>query len=269
MTSATYRSYTGSSAELYQSFFVPAIATPVSGELLAAAHLVTGERVVDVACGTGVITRAAAERVGATGTATGVDLAPDMLDVARRTPAGGAPIEWYQADAAALPLPDGSYDVALCQMGLMFMDDKPGAIAELHRVLAPGGRVVLNTPGRIQPLFEAMERAIVEHIDPALGAFVSAVFSMHDPTELAARLHAAGFDDVGSREYLARFVLPGPAEFLWNYINLTPMGPLVGQAPASAKTAMERDVVAAWTPLVVDGRIEIDQPMALAWGQRG
>lgn len=268
MTSATYRSYTGSGAELYQSFFVPAIATPVSGELLAAANLVGGQRVVDVACGTGVVTRAAAERVGATGTATGVDLAPDMLEVARRTPAGGSPIEWYQADAAMLPLPDGSYDVALCQMGLMFMDDKPGAIAELHRVLAPGGRVVLNTPGRIQPLFQAMEQAIVEHINPDLGAFVSAVFSMHDPAALATMLRAAGFDDVGSKEYVVRFTLPGPAEFLWNYINLTPMGPLVAQAPDNAKTAMERDVVEAWNPHVVDGRTEIDQPMALAWGQR-
>ncbi len=268
MTSATYRNYTGSSAELYESFFVPAIATPVSGELLAAANLSAGQRVVDVACGTGVVTRAAAERVGATGTATGVDLAPDMLEVARRTPAGGAPIEWYQADAAALPLPDGSYDVALCQMGLMFMDDKPGAIAELHRVLAPGGRVVVNTPGRIQPLFQAMERAIVEHINPDLGAFVSTVFSMHDPAALATMLRAGGFDDVGSEEYVATFTLPGPAEFLWNYVNLTPMGPLLAQAPDHAKSAMERDVVEAWNPHVVDGHTRIAQPMTLAWGQR-
>ena len=67
-------------------------------------------------------------------------------------------------------------------MGLMFMPDKSAAVAELHRVLAPGGRVVINTPGRIQPLFEAMEQAIVDNLDPQLGAFVSLVFSMHDPT---------------------------------------------------------------------------------------
>jgi ubiquinone/menaquinone biosynthesis C-methylase UbiE len=268
MTSATYRNYTGTAAQLYQSFFVPTIATPVSSELLATAKLRPGERVVDVACGTGVITRAAAERVGSTGTVTGVDIAPDMLEVAKATPAAGAPIAWHEADAAALPLPDASYDIALCQMGLMFVDDKPGAIAEIHRVLAPGGRIVLNTPGRIQPLFEAMERAIVEHINPDLGAFVSAVFSMDDPTVLAGLLREAGFDDVSSTEYVARFSLPEPAEFLWTYINLTPMGPLVARASDDAKAAMEHQVVAAWTPHVVDGRIPIDQPMALASGRR-
>ena len=264
MTSATYRSYTGTAAQLYQSFFVPTIAAPVSSELLATAKLRLGERVVDVACGTGIITRAAAERVGSTGTVTGVDIAPDMLEVAKATPAGGAPIEWHEADAAALPLPDASYDLVLCQMGLMFMDDKPGAVTEFHRVLAPGGRVVLNTPGRIQPLFHAMERAIVEHINPDMGAFVSAVFSMHDPNVLAGLLRDAGFEDVSSKEYVTRFSLPGPAEFLWNYINLTPMGPLVAQSPGEARAAMERQVVEAWIPHGVDGRTPIDQPMALA-----
>jgi ubiquinone/menaquinone biosynthesis C-methylase UbiE len=244
------------------------MATPVSGELLAAARLRAGERVLDVACGTGIITRAAAEQVGATGTVTGVDVAPEMLEVARATPAAGAPIEWHQGDAVALPLPEAAYDVALCQMGLMFIPDKAAAVAELHRVLVSGGRVVVNTPGRIQPLFEAMEQAIVEHIDPGLGAFVGAVFSMHDPAALGELLRGAGFEDVSSREYVVRFDLPGPAEFLWNYINLTPMGPLVAQAPEEAKAAMERQFVEAWAPHVIDGRTRVDQPMALARGAR-
>lgn len=268
MNTATYRHYSGSSAELYQSFFVPSIAEPVSGELLQTTDLQPGERVVDVACGTGIITRAAAERVGPTGTVTGIDIAPDMLAVAAGTPAAGAPIEWHQADAASLPLPDASCDVALCQMGLMFMENRAAAVSELHRVLAPGGRVVINTPGRIVALFEAVEQAIVEHIDPQLGAFVSAVFSMHDPDVLVALLRDAGFHDVAGREYTATFDLPGPAEFLWNYINLTPMGPLVAEAPEDAKTTLERQVVDAWQPHVVDGRIPLEQTMALAHGRR-
>jgi ubiquinone/menaquinone biosynthesis C-methylase UbiE len=268
MTTATYRRYTGTAAQLYQSFFVPSIATPVSVELLRTAALRPGERVLDVACGTGVVTRAAAEQVGPTGTVTGVDLAADMLAVARTVPAGGAPISWHEADAASLPLPTGSYDVGLCQMGLMFMEDRAGALAELHRVVTSGGRVVLNTPGRIQPLFEAMEQAIVDNLDPALGSFVSAVFSMHDPTALADSLRNAAFVDVQSTEYTATFDLPGPAEFLWNYINLTPMGALVADAPEDAKEALERQFVEAWTPAVVDGRVQIAQPIALAWGAR-
>jgi ubiquinone/menaquinone biosynthesis C-methylase UbiE len=268
MTTATYRHYSGTAAELYQSFFVPSIATPVSTELLAAAALQPGARVLDVACGTGVIARAAAERVGPTGSVTGIDVAPDMIAVAQTVPAGGAPIAWQQADAASLPLPDESYDVGLCQMGLMFMEDRAGALRELHRVLAPGGRVVVNTPGRIQPLFEVMEKAIADNLDPALGAFVSAVFSLPDPAVLADLLEAAGFRTVGSKEYGAVFDLPGPAEFLWNYIDLTPMGALVADAPEEAKAALERQVVDGSARWLVDDRMRVEQPMALAWGVR-
>lgn len=268
MTSATYRHYSGTAAQLYESFFVPSIATPVSGELLRTAALRPGARVLDVACGTGVVTRAAAEQVGPTGSVTGTDIAPDMIAVAKTVPAGGAPITWQEADAASLPLPDELYDVGLCQMGLMFMEDRAGALGELRRVLTPGGRVVINTPGRIQPLFEVMEHAIADNLDPELSAFVSAVFSMHDPAVLAGLLQEAGFGDVTAKEYTATLDLPGPSEFLWNYINLTPMGLLVADAPEAAKTAMERQVVEAWTAAVVNGRIRVEQPMALAWGVR-
>ena len=79
----SYRSYTGTAAENYERYFVPAIAVPVSAALLESAALQPGERVLDVACGTGVIARRAAERVGPTGTVTGFDLAPDMIEVAR------------------------------------------------------------------------------------------------------------------------------------------------------------------------------------------
>lgn len=267
MTTATYRDYSGTAAELYQSFFVPTIATPASRELLGTADLCPGERVLDIACGTGVITRAAAERVGTTGSVTGVDVAPDMITVATNTPAGGAPITWHVADAASLPLPDESIDVVLCQLGLMFMEDTAGVLAEARRVLAPGGRIAVNTPGRIQPPFAVLERALVENIGPGLGAFVTAVFSMNDPAALAVLLGDAGFSDVSSRGYVATFDLPGPAEFMWNYINLTPLGPIVASTPEDAKKAMEKQVVAGWGPLDGDGRTRVDQPMALAWAR--
>lgn len=266
MTTATYRNYSGRAAELYQSFFVPSIATPVSAELLRVASVQPGERVLDLACGTGIIARAAAEQAGPGGSVTGIDVAADMIAVARSTTSAGASIEWHGADAAALRLADDAYDVVLCQMGLMFIEDRVGALAEAHRVLAPGGRIVLNTPGRIHAVFAAMEHAIVTHIDPQLGAFVHAVFSMHDPDELGALLRDAGFSDVSSNEYTATLDLPAPAEFLWNYINLTPMAPLVAQAPAKTQAAMEREMVEASAPSVVTGRTRVVQPMALARG---
>jgi SAM-dependent methyltransferase len=269
MTTATYQDFSGPAAQTYQRFFVPAIAAPVSTELLNAAAVRPGEAVLDVACGTGFITRLAAAAAGVTGSVTGVDLAPDMIEVAAATDQPeGSQIEYHVADATSLPLPDQSYDVVLCQMGLMFIEDKSAAVAEMHRVLKPGGRVVINTPGRIQPPFEEMARAIVEHINPQLGGFVRAVFSMHDPDALAVLLAETPLGEVQTSEYEARFDLPAPAEFLWQYINLTPMAALVAEAPDTAKAAMEAHVVETWTPWLVEGRVPLAQPMVLASARR-
>jgi len=128
--------------------------------------------------------------------------------------------------------------------------------------------VVVNTPGRIQPPLEEMERAIVEHINPELGGFVKAVFSMHDPAALGTLLAKAGFDEVETTEYAAQFDLPAPADFLWQYINLTPMAALVAGASDTAKAAMEAHVVDSWASWVVDGRVPLAQPMVLASARR-
>lgn len=269
MTTATYRHFPGSAAEAYERFFVPAIATPVSAGLLDRAALRTGERVLDVACGTGAITRLAARAVGPTGSVVGVDLAPDMIEVAESTPAPGGPrIEWHEADAEALPLPDAHFDVVVCQMGLMFMHDPAGAVAEMYRVLRPGGRVVVNTPGPIQPPFVEMERAIGAHVDPHLGGFVSAVFAMHDPAVVRAILAAAGFETSETAEYSVPLELPAPAEFLWQYISLTPMAPLVAGAPPEARAAMEAHMSTSLASSTVDGRLCFTQPMVMASGHR-
>jgi SAM-dependent methyltransferase len=268
MSTVSYRDFTNTGAENYERDFVPAIATPVSASLLAAADLQPGERVLDVACGTGIIARLAAERVGPTGTVTAIDVAPDMIDVARATPApAGATIDWHVGDAVSLPFDDGTYDAVLCQMGLMFMADRAAAVAEMRRVLAPGGRVVVNTPGSIQPPFVVLEQAVVEHISPDLGGFVRAVFSMHDADAVATLLRDSGLADVTAGVIQVPLRLPAPAEFLWMYINLTPMGPIVAQASEAARSAMERKAVAAWEPYVVDGLVKVEQPMVVASGR--
>ncbi len=127
--------------------------------------------------------------------------------------------------------------------------------------------MIVNTPGTIQPPFELMEQAIVEHINADLGGFVRAVFSMHDPDALTHLLRDAGFDDVSADVKTSTLRLPAPAEFLWQYINLTPMGPLVAGASEAAKQAMERQVVERWQPFVADGHVTVGQPMVIASGR--
>src|SRR5437870_4360862 len=129
-------------AEAYERYMMAPFGDAFGYNLVEAAAPGAGERVLDVACGTGTITRAAAERVGPTGRVVGLDLNPVMLARAQAIPQpdGGSAIEWREADATALPFADATFDVVCCHQGLMFFPDRPAALGEMCRVLVPGGR---------------------------------------------------------------------------------------------------------------------------------
>jgi SAM-dependent methyltransferase len=138
-------------AEIYDAHFVPALFAHWGPVVAADAGVRKGERVLDVACGTGALTLAVAEIVGPPGSVVGLDVNPQMLAVARRQPAR---IEWLEGKAEALPLTDTSFDAVVSQFGLMFFEDKPQALREMIRVLRSGGRLAVavcdaveNSPG--------------------------------------------------------------------------------------------------------------------------
>src|SRR2546423_530338 len=125
-------------AEVYQEHLVPAIFGPWAPVVVDRAALRRGERALDVACGTGAVARDAAARVGADGGGVGPALTRGMRGVARVQPrVAGAPVEWREGDATALPFPDGTFDVVLCQLGLQYFPDRPAALREMRRVLVP------------------------------------------------------------------------------------------------------------------------------------
>ncbi len=163
-------------AEVYESFLVPHLFTPWARDLVARAGLKIGERVLDVACGTGIVVREVLPTVGPNGRVVGVDFSPAMLEVAQTRVPSEAPVEWYEASAEALPFPGAAFDLVLCQQGLQFFPDKPGAIREFSRVLAPGGRVALSVWRTLEhnPVHEAMNEAVVRHLGtPTLAASFS------------------------------------------------------------------------------------------------
>jgi len=138
-------------AEVYEEFFVPAILQAWAIRVTKAARIQPGQTVLDVACGTGVLARTVAKRVGPSGSVVGVDPNEGMLAVARRK----APtIEWREGRAEILPFEANSFDTVVSQFGLMFFEDRRQAILEMMRVLRHGGRLVVavwdsieNTPG--------------------------------------------------------------------------------------------------------------------------
>src|SRR5215210_3877545 len=142
---------TGSAAELYERYLVPAITSVWATDLVQRAALRPGERVLDVACGTGIVARLAAAQLGIDGAVVGLDLNTAMLAVARSLPPpAGVAITWTEASVLAMPFPEATFDVVLCQLGLQFFPDRPQALQEMHRVLVPGGRLALNVYSAIE-----------------------------------------------------------------------------------------------------------------------
>ena len=129
-----------SPAEVYEEQFVPALFRPWGRVVTAAAQLAPGQRVLDVACGTGALTEAACERVGPEGSVAALDANAQMLAVARRKPLD---VAWHEGRAEALPFADASFDAVVSQFGLMFFDDRVQALREMMRVLRPGGRLAV------------------------------------------------------------------------------------------------------------------------------
>jgi ubiquinone/menaquinone biosynthesis C-methylase UbiE len=254
-STVSFKSYGGSAPENYERYFVPTIGTPFATELLDAAALQPGERVLDVACGTGVVTRLAAGIVGPDVAVAGLDINPGMLGVARSVTPARTKIEWHEASAESMPLPDESFDIVVCSLGLQFLPDKSAALQEMQRVLAPGGRLAIGTVGPTPPVFAILEQALARHVKPEVAAFMRQVFSLHDTRELHDLIAAAGFREVQVKSKTLKLTLPAPAEFLWQYVHSTPLAGAVGQIDDEGRGALERDVTAGWQTFVQDGAL--------------
>jgi ubiquinone/menaquinone biosynthesis C-methylase UbiE len=181
--------------EMYERWLAGPLFRPWADMTFDAVGLSPGDRVLDIACGTGIAARVALERLGEGGRIVGVDVSPDMLAVAR----GAAPgIDWREGNAAALPLRDGErFDVVVCQQGLQFFSDRPAAMAEMRRALAEGGRLAITTWRSDDeiPFFRELRRVAERH----LGAVTDQRHGFGDAARIEGLLREAGLQDVGSR----------------------------------------------------------------------
>lgn len=253
--------------ENYERYFVPAIGAPLAQDLMKIAALRAGERVLDVACGTGVVARLAAQAVGTGGTVAGLDIHPGMLAVARSATPGTA-IDWHEASAEAMPLPDGSFDAVLCQMGLQFVRDKHAAFREMHRVLIPGGRLVLSVPGPTPPLFVILGESLARHVGAEAAGFVNHVFALHDTESLRNLMNRAGFRDVSVEADIKSLRLPPPEAFLWQYVQSTPLAGAVAQLNDERLGALERDVVSRWHAFVKERALMLEVRVVAATARK-
>ena len=217
-------------AETYEQALVGPLFRPWAELIIEDVALRSGDSLLDVACGTGIVGRLAQERLGSRGHVVGVDINPQMLAVARRL----APhIDWRQGEASALPLQDDErFDVLICQQGLQFFPDRLAAAGAMFRALAARGRLAVSTwrPEQEFPLLCQLRGIVERH----LGPIVDRRHSLGDADALENLLRQAGFRDVRSKRVTRTVTFDEGAVF----VRLNAMA-LVGMSKASAALSDE------------------------------
>lgn len=210
-----------SPAVVYNDFFGPPMFTPWAKDLVGQASLSAGNRVLDLACGTGLVAEQVAPVIGSNGSIAGLDFNPIMLEVARKRELNGPAIEWVEASALDIPYEDTSFDAVVCQQGFQFFPDRAKAASEVRRVLKPGGTVAASVWVTVDelPVWEAVFTSVAKRLDVPMDS-VSVPNSLGYPDRLEATFKDAGFSDtqVNKRTTDAAF---GPAD---SFVKLMVMG---------------------------------------------
>ncbi|MGH3973394.1 MAG: class I SAM-dependent methyltransferase [Pseudonocardiaceae bacterium] len=247
---------------VYDEVLVPNLFAPWAELLLDAVKVTPGERVLDVATGPGTVARPAAVRAGRDGQVVACDLSPAMLEVAQRKPVqeNAAPISWVESPAAplagSLASADGAFDVVTCQQGLQFFPDRPAAIAEMCRMLRPGGRLGLAVWGRQSdsPGFAAIDVALREVLgDEVADRFEGGPWGMPETNTLAVLLDSAKFADVGVSAQRLTVTFPGgPTQFLRS-IAAGPVAADIAALPPERHAVFVSTAEQLLAPMTTDG----------------
>jgi ubiquinone/menaquinone biosynthesis C-methylase UbiE len=211
-------------AEIYAEFFVPGMVEEWVPRVVALAKPGRQDRVLDVACGNGALTEYVARSLGPGGRIVGLDTNVDMLEVARSTAlADAAPIQWCEGNAQGLPYPDEAFDVVYCELGLQFFPDRPKALAEMRRVLAPGGRLALMVWGDIakSPAQAAMATVWEQLFGAEAAVFFQRQHALSDPQQTRTLLTDAGFRDVDVQAEMGTMRFPSAEHLVRAYGALT------------------------------------------------
>ena len=252
----------GNPAEGYESYMVPTLFGPCARILIQAADPKSGERVLDVGCGTGIVAREVATRLGATGAVTAVDLSAKMLAVARTAAVReGLTIQWREGNAEQLPFQDGAFDLVLCQFALMFVADKTAALSEMRRVVTGSGRVVISVWEGLDrhPFYQILHNVIQQRLGMSA---LQQIFALGNADDLRDLVLAAGFRraDIKPFSLTARF--PNPEAFIAGEIEvdtaaIPSMQHLDSKSRQAIVTAITRDMQSPLKELISDNHVVI------------
>jgi SAM-dependent methyltransferase len=261
MTEATTGQISRSAAQVYEEFFVPALFAEPAARIVEATRLEPGQHVLDVACGTGVLARAALAKVAPGGLVAGLDRNQGMLEVAKAHAAG---IAWRCAQAEHMPYDDRQFDVVLCQFGLMFFDDRRAALQEMWRVLKPGGVLGIAVWDLLErsPGYAAMTALLDELFGAEVANALRVPFALGSQSTFRALLAEAQIGDaeIGTLAIRARF----PSLDSWVHTDIrgwTLSGMIDDQ---QFHTLLDASHKALQRFVLEDGTVAFDAPALLA-----
>ncbi|WP_068305256.1 class I SAM-dependent methyltransferase [Pararhodobacter sp. CCB-MM2] len=237
----------GNGPQVYEKVMVPLWFGRWADALMELLELRPGENVLDVACGTGVTTRMVRDKVGLDGSVTGLDVNAAMIAKAKNL-ADGLDIGWLERDASDSGLPTGAVDVVLSQHGYHYFPDKPAALAEFRRVLAPGGRMALSIWDGHSAYTKAVCMAVERHISPEIAAKQRAQRQTPSADELSAQLNAAGFSEVRVVRQEIDIEVPPARTFVPLHLGSMPIAAAFDALPDDRKAALIEDVKTEMTP---------------------
>lgn len=240
-------------AETYEERFVPALFRQWVEPVLQAAAVGPGDKMLDVACGTGVVARAAAERVAPDGTVTGIDLNPVMLAVARRI----APeIDWREGDAGALPFGRDAFDVVACQSAIFFFPDPTGALGEMGRVTRPGGRVAVQAFSSLsmQPAYGPWVDMVAQHAGPDALTLLGTYWTHGDHEIMRGRCADAGLRVTAVHEHTRPAYFQNIQAMVLTEVNASPLRDRLDPAVLDKILIGSHEVL---EPFVRDGRLVV------------
>ena len=259
----------GNAAECYQRYVAPNYTGPWATALVEVAGVGLGHRVLDAACGTGVVARAAARAAGEGGEVIGLDVNAGMLAVAAEVPYDGpAALRWHEAGVSDTGLDSETFDVVVSQQGLQYFPDRLRALTELRRILKPEGRLTMSVWKEHSAFTWALAEAAGRHISEEAGKQLRSQRTTPPISEIHAELATAGFRDPSIDVQTREVRLPAPQEYVPQHVSAMPIAAGFAALDERAQRDMIRDVVTGLGESVVDGQIVFEDAVYLVSGIR-